>query len=225
MMGLNVIHYSYMTGVQKFIHVGTVCAYPKYCPVPFKESDIWNGYPEETNAPYGIAKKSLFVMLEAYRKQYGFNSTVLVPCNLYGPRDNFNPNTSHVIPALIKKFVEAKQSGAASVVCWGTGNATREFLYVENAADAIVRSMTIPTGSSPINLGGGQEISIRDLAYKIAGLVGYSGNIEWDSSKPDGQPRRFLDISLAQQILNWNPTTTLDVGLEETVRWYLSQQV
>lgn len=221
MMGLNLIEASNMVGIRKFIHVGTVCAYPKHCPVPFKEEDIWNGYPEETNAPYGIAKKALFVMLESYRKQYNFDSSILVPSNLYGPYDNFNPDTSHVIPAMIKKFVEAKNTGAESVVCWGSGNATREFLYAENAADAIVKSIQVNTGDSPINLGGGQEISIRDLANKIASKVGFEGRIEWDVSKPDGQPRRFLDISLAHRVLNWVPTTTLDDGLETTVSWYM----
>jgi GDP-L-fucose synthase len=223
-MGMNLIECSKNYGVKKFIHIGTVCAYPKNCPVPFKESDIWNGYPEETNAPYGIAKKALFVMLDAYHREYNFNSSILVPSNLYGPGDNFKPESSHVIPAIIKKMVEAKESGASSVTCWGTGNATRDFLYVENAADAIVKSVSIDTGSCPINLGSGSEISIRDLTNLIAAKVGFSGEIVWDSSKPDGQPRRLLDISLAQQVLGWNPTTTFDDGLTRTIDWYLANR-
>lgn len=224
MMGLNLIECSNMIGIRKFIHVGTVCAYPKNCPVPFKESDIWNGYPEETNAPYGIAKKALFVMLDAYHREYNFDSSILVPSNLYGPGDNFKPESSHVIPAIIKKMVEAKESGAYSVTCWGTGNATRDFLYVENAADAIVKSISIDTKPQPINLGSGSEISIKDLTYLIAAKVGFSGEIVWDASKPDGQPRRLLDISLAQQILGWNPTVGLDEGLTRTIEWYLSNR-
>lgn len=224
MMGLNLIECSNMIGIRKFIHVGTVCAYPKNCPVPFKESDIWNGYPEETNAPYGIAKKALFVMLDAYHKEYNFNSSILVPSNLYGPGDNFKPESSHVIPAIIKKMVEAKESGASSVTCWGTGSATRDFLYVENAADAIVKSISIDTKPQPINLGSGSEISIRDLTNLIAAKVGFSGEIVWDVSKPDGQPRRLLDISLAQQVLGWNPTIGFDDGLTRTIEWYLSNR-
>lgn len=223
-MGLNLIECSNMIGIRKFIHVGTVCAYPKNCPVPFKESDIWNGYPEETNAPYGIAKKALFVMLDAYHREYNFNSSILVPSNLYGPGDNFKPESSHVIPAIIKKMVEAKESGAPSVTCWGTGTATRDFLYVENAADAIVKSVSIETKPEPINLGSGSEISIKDLTNIIANKVGFNGEIVWDSSKPDGQPRRLLDISLAQQVLGWNPTTTFDEGLGKTIEWYLNNR-
>jgi GDP-L-fucose synthase len=224
MMGLNLIECSRVAGVRKFIHVGTVCSYPKDCPTPFKESDLWNGYPEETNAPYGIAKKSLFVMLDAYYKEYGFNSSILMPSNLYGPGDNFKPESSHVIPAIIKKMVEAKDSGASSVTCWGSGSATRDFLYVENAADAIVKSLSIDTKPQPINLGSGSEISIKDLTNLIASKVGFNGEILWDSSKPDGQPRRLLDTSLAQQILGWNPTTGLDEGLTRTVEWYASNR-
>ena len=202
-MGTNVIHSSMKYGVDKFIMVGTVCSYPKYCAVPFVESDLWNGYPEETNAPYGIAKKALYVMLKAYEQQYGFNSTVLIPCNLYGPGDNFDPSSSHVIPALIKKFVDAKNNNETTVSCWGSGNATREFLYVDDAADAICYSLQTHTLADPINLGGGAEISIKNLAEKIGAVVGYSGDIIWDSSKPDGQPRRFLNIDAAKKILNW----------------------
>lgn len=224
MMGLNLIECSREVAVDKFVHVGTVCAYPKYCTAPFKESDIWNGYPEETNAPYGVAKKALFVMLDSYHKQYAFNSTILVPSNLYGPGDNFKPDSSHVIPAIIKKMVEAKETGATSVTCWGTGSATRDFLYVENAADAIIKSVSIETKPEPINLGSGSEISIKDLTNIIAGKVGFNGEIRWDSSKPDGQPRRLLDISLAKQVLGWNPTTTFDEGLGETIEWYLNNR-
>lgn len=219
-MGLNVIHSSCFLGVKKFIMVGTVCSYPKYCSVPFKESDLWNGYPEETNAPYGIAKKALYVMLDSYKKQYNFNSTILVPCNLYGPNDNFKPESSHVIPALIKKLFDAKKSGSEKVICWGTGNATREFLYVDDAALAIMNSIMVDTDSVPINIGGGIEIKIKELVQKIRGLIGYTGQIEWDISKPDGQPRRFLDISRAKNILGWVPETSFDNGLEKTIEWY-----
>jgi GDP-L-fucose synthase len=219
-MGLNLIESSRIYGVGKFIQLGTVCSYPKYCEVPFKEQDIWNGYPEETNAPYGIAKKALFVMLDAYRKEYNFNSTILVPCNLYGPYDNFNPDTSHVIPALIKKFVQAKNNKDSNVSCWGTGRATREFLYVKDAAEAIVKSININTDCSPINLGGGEEISIYNLANQIASSVGYDGNISWDSSKPDGQPRRYLDVGRASQVLNWKASTSLEDGLKKTIAYY-----
>ena len=223
MMGSNIIHSSMECGVKKFVMVGTVCSYPKFCSVPFVENDLWNGYPEETNAPYGIAKKALYVMLKAYEKQYDFNSTVLIPCNLYGPNDNFDPNSSHVIPALIKKFVDAKNNNDKIVECWGSGNATREFLYVNDAADAICYSLNVKTGADPINLGSGCEISIRNLAEKVASMVGFSGEIVWNSSKPDGQPRRFLDVTLAKEILDWTPRTDFDIGLETTIRWYLSK--
>jgi GDP-L-fucose synthase len=222
MMGLNIIHASSIWNVKKFVMVGTVCSYPKYCPVPFKESDLWNGYPEETNAPYGISKKALYVMLDSYKKQYNLNSTVLVPCNLYGPNDNFNPSSSHVIPALIKKVVEAQHNDSPSVSCWGSGNATREFLYVDDAAEAIVSSLNIDTQPNPINLGGGVEISIKDLMQKIVGLIGYKGEIIWDASKPDGQPRRFLDTTLAETVLGWKAKTKFDDGLKTTITWYLN---
>lgn len=224
MMGLNLIESSRIVGIDKFVQVGTVCSYPKYCAVPFREDDIWEGYPEETNAPYGVAKKALYVMLDAYKKQYNFNSTVLVPCNLYGPFDNFNPDSSHVIPALIKKVVEAKEGGNNSIVCWGTGNATREFLYVDDAADAIVQSLSITTDTIPINLGTGSDISIKDLALKIIRATNYDCGIHWDNSKPDGQPKRMLDISRAKRILGWTPKTSLDEGLQQTVRWYYDSQ-
>ena len=220
LIGLNVIHNCYDYGVDKIVQIGTVCSYPKFTPVPFKEDDLWNGYPEETNAPYGIAKKASYVMLDSYKQQYDLNSTILVPCNLYGPYDNFDPKSSHVIPALIKKFIEAKQNRHDSVSCWGSGNATREFLYVNDAVEAIVKSLCVDTQPAPINLGGGQEISIRDLAEKIRAVVGYSGEIKWDTSKPDGQPRRFLDISRAKQLLDWEPKTNFDTGLKETIDWY-----
>ena len=219
-MGLNLIEASRLYHVNKFVQVGTVCAYPKICSVPFVEEDIWNGYPEETNAPYGVAKKALFVMLEAYYKQYNLKSCILVPSNLYGPGDNFKPESSHVIPALIKKFIDAKEGGLSFVDCWGDGSATREFLYVKDAAQAVVDGMEKINEPSPINLGGGSEVSIKDLATSIKDLVGYSGTIEWDESKPNGQPRRFLNISKAARLLGWKPKVSLIDGLAETVRWY-----
>ncbi len=220
MMGLNIIEQSRLAGVQKFIQVGTVCSYPKYCEVPFKENDLWNGYPEETNAPYGIAKKALYVMLQSYRQQYGLNSTILVPSNLYGPYDNFNPDSSHVIPALINKISYAVKNNIDSVSCWGSGNATREFLYVGDAAEAIVKSVSVDTDGSPINLGCGQDISIRDLVQTICSVMGYRGSVVWDSSKPDGQPKRMLDVTRSKDQLNWEASTSLDDGLKETLRWY-----
>lgn len=222
MMGSNLIHSCMINSVRKFVMVGTVCSYPKFCSVPFVEDDLWSGYPEETNAPYGIAKKALYVMLKGYEEQYGFNSTVLVPSNLYGPYDNFDPNSSHVIPALIKKFYEAKVNNT-DVECWGSGNATREFLYVEDASSAIVNSLNIKTKSNPINLGGGEEISIKNVSQKIAKIMDFKGNIKWDITKPDGQPRRLLDISKAKKILNWSPKISFDEGLEKTISWYLSE--
>lgn len=219
-MGINVIHQSYLQKVNKVILVGTVCSYPKFCKVPFKEEDLWNGYPEETNASYGIAKKSLMVMLEAYNQQYGLKGTSLLPCNLYGPGDNFNPNTSHVIPALIKKFIDAKHNNDKKVVCWGSGNATREFLYVEDAAEAVVKSVGVDTNLSAINLGGGREVTIRELVQQIGLLVGFQGEIEWDTTKPDGQPRRFLDSSRAEKVLGWKASTDFNKGLLQTIEWY-----
>lgn len=220
MMGLNIIESSRIVGINKFVQVGTVCSYPKYCAVPFREDDIWEGYPEETNAPYGVAKKALYVMLDAYKKQYNLNSTVIVPCNLYGPWDNFNPDSSHVIPALIKKVVEAKKYGDNSIECWGTGRATREFLYADDAADAIVKSLSVSTDTTPINVGTGSDITIYDLVIKIMKAVDYDCGVHWDASKPDGQPIRMLDISRAKSILGWTPKTSLDEGLQQTVRWY-----
>ena len=219
-MGLHLVEHARRSGVEKFVHTGTVCAYPKHCPVPFREDDIWNGYPEETNAPYGVAKKAIFVMLDGYRREYGLASAVALPVNLYGPGDNFDPASSHVIPALIRKCEEARLAGADEVVCWGTGSATREFLYVDDAAEGIVRAAEAMEEPVPINLGGGSEIAIRDLVAKIAAACGFNGRIVWDTSKPDGQPRRGLDISRARSLLDWEPRQSFDEGLAATVAWW-----
>ena len=222
-MGLHLVEHARRRGLRKFVHTGTVCAYPKHCPVPFREDDIWNGYPEETNAPYGVAKKAIFVMLDGYRREYGLASAVAVPVNLYGPGDNFDPASSHVIPALIRKCEDARRAGASEVVCWGTGAATREFLFVDDAAEGIVRAAEVMEEPVPINLGGGIEISIRDLVAKIAAACDYRGRIAWDSSKPDGQPRRGLDISRARALLGWSPRQDFDTGLRATVEWWRAQ--
>ena len=222
MMGLNVIEAARNFGVQKFVMVGTVCSYPKYCPVPFNEEDIWNGYPEETNAPYGIAKKALYTMLQAYEDQFGFNSTVLIPSNLYGPGDNFDPRFSHVIPALILKFKQAIDDNHRDVELWGTGEATREFLYVEDAAEAIVKSLTINTNADPINIGTGDEISIKDLANNIAHMMGFKGKIVFDTSMPDGQPRRCVDTRKAARILDFKAKTCINTGLRKAIDWFLT---
>lgn len=222
-MGLHLVEHARRHGLTKFVHTGTVCAYPKHCPVPFREDDIWNGYPEETNAPYGVAKKAIFVMLDGYRREFGLASAVALPVNLYGPGDNFDPASSHVIPALIRKCEEARISGADEVVCWGTGSATREFLYVDDAAEGIVRAAEVMEEPVPINLGGGAEIPIRDLVVKIAAACGFTGRIAWDASKPDGQPRRGLDISRARALLGWEPRQTFDAGLAATVAWWRAQ--
>jgi GDP-L-fucose synthase len=219
-MGLHLVEHARRHGLEKFVHTGTVCAYPKHCPVPFREDDLWNGYPEETNAPYGVAKKAIFVMLDGYRREYGLASAVALPVNLYGPGDNFDPASSHVIPALIRKCEEARLAGADEVVCWGTGSATREFLYVDDAAEGIVRAAEAMEEPVPINLGGGSEIAIRDLVAKIAAACGFNGRIVWDTSKPDGQPRRGLDISRARSLLNWEPRQSFDEGLAATVAWW-----
>ncbi len=219
-MGLHLVEHARRRGIEKFVHTGTVCAYPKHCPIPFREDDLWNGYPEETNAPYGVAKKAIFVMLDGYRRQYGLASAVTVPVNLYGPGDNFDPATSHVIPALIRKCEEARLAGADEVICWGTGSATREFLYVDDAAEGIVKAAEIIEEPLPINLGGGVEIAIRDLVAKIAAACGYAGRISWDASKPDGQPRRSLDITRAKTLLGWEPRQDFDTGLAATVAWW-----
>ncbi len=220
MMGALTLEYARQAGVHKYVAIGTICCYPKFTPVPFREDDLWSGYPEETNAPYGLAKKMLLVQSQAYRQQYGFNSVFLLPVNLYGPGDNFDPASSHVIPALIRKFVEAKDSRAATVEVWGDGTATREFLYVDDAAEAIVLATERYDGADPVNIGAGFEISIRDLAETIADLTGFDGQIVWDSSKPNGQPRRSLDVSRAEAGFGFRATTPFAVGLRNTVDWY-----
>ncbi len=219
-MGLHLIEEGRRQRLHKFVQIGTVCAYPKHCPVPFREDDLWNGYPEETNAAYGIAKKALLAMLQAYRSQYGFNGIYLLPVNLYGPGDNFDPEDSHVIPALICKFDQAVRTGQTEVECWGTGEATREFLYVDDAAEGILTATESYAGPLPINLGSGHEISIRDLAALIARMTGFSGRIRWDTSRPDGQPRRRLDTDRARQLLNWQAATDLQTGLKKTIDWW-----
>jgi GDP-L-fucose synthase len=219
-MGLNLIEAARVTGLEKFVCAGTICAYPKFTPVPFREEDFWNGYPEETNAPYGLAKKMLLVQLQAYREQYGFNGIYLTPVNLYGPRDNFDLQSSHVIPALIRKCVEAKQTGAAEIVAWGSGSATREFLYVEDAAEAIVVAAEKYNKPELVNLGSGEEISVRDLLEMIRTMVGATGVVRWDRGKPDGQPRRSLDTSRAVREFEWRAKTSLGAGLKETIEWF-----
>jgi GDP-L-fucose synthase len=222
MMGIQLLHEAQRAGVQKLVAASTICAYPKFCPVPFKEEDLWNGYPEETNAPYGIAKKILSVQSAAYREQYGFNSCVVYPVNLYGPRDNFDLETSHVIPAMLRKFHEAKREAHPSVVLWGDGTPTREFFYVEDCAEAMILAVERYESSEPLNLGSGSEIGIRELANKIARVVGYSGDIVWDATKPNGQPRRQLDVSRAREALGFSARTSLDDGLGRTYEWMLA---
>jgi GDP-L-fucose synthase len=224
MMGIQLMEQSRVAGVEKFVSIGTVCAYPKFTPVPFHEDELWNGYPEETNAPYGLAKRMLLVQGDAYRAQYGFNAIYLLPVNLYGPGDNFDPATSHVIPALIKRFVEAKQTGKRSVVNWGDGSPTREFLYVDDAAEAIVLATEAYDDPDPVNLGTGAEISMRELSETIAAKVGYDGEIVWDTTKPNGQPRRKLDTSRARDRFGFEAHTPFAAGLEATVRWYLASR-
>ncbi len=219
-MGAQLVEHARLAGVAKFVAIGTVCSYPKFAPVPFREEDLWNGYPEETNAPYGLAKKMLLVQAQAYREQYGFNSVFLLPVNLYGPRDNFDPRSSHVIPALIRKCVEAVEAGAPEIVVWGTGSATREFLYVEDAAEAIVLAAERYDGSEPVNLGTGTEISIRDLVGLIARHTGFTGRVVWDASMPDGQPRRMLDTTRAAKYFGFVATTSFEEGLRKTTDWY-----
>ena len=221
MMGVQLIEASRIAGVKKFVSIGTVCAYPKFTPVPFKEKDLWIGYPEETNAPYGLAKKMLLVQGDAYRQQYAFNSIFLLPVNLYGPGDNFNPDSSHVIPALMKKFIEAKRQNLKEVVVWGTGNATREFLYVEDGARAIILATKKYNKSEPVNLGASFEIPIKQLTRKIAKLSGFKGKIVWDKTKPDGQPRRKLDVSRAKKEFGFVSKVKFDEGLKKTYDWYL----
>ncbi|MGH7680730.1 MAG: GDP-L-fucose synthase family protein [Candidatus Eiseniibacteriota bacterium] len=223
MMGSLLMEHARRAGVTRFLSVGTICSYPKHTPVPFREEELWNGYPEETNAPYGLAKKMLLVQSQAYRQEYGFDAPNVLLVNLYGPHDNFNPETSHVIPALIRKCVEAVESGAAQIEVWGTGKATREFLYVEDAARGIAAAAERLQGSDPVNLGAGFEISIRELAEKIAALAGFKGRLVWNSSMPDGQPRRSLDTSKAEALLGWRATTTFDDGLRRTIDWFRSE--
>jgi GDP-L-fucose synthase len=219
-MGMHLIEGARKHGVKKFVQVGTICAYPKHTPVPFREEDLWNGYPEETNAPYGIAKKSLLVMCQAYRQQYGLNAIYLLPVNLYGPRDNFHLHTSHVIPALIRKCVTARQNGDPSVTAWGTGMVSREFLYAADCAEGLVAAMERYDSPEPMNLGSGREITIRDLTNTIARLARYDGEIVWDRSKPDGQPRRCLDVSRAWNTIGWRAKTPLEEGLQQTIEWF-----
>ena len=221
MMGLQLLEEARLQGVDKVVVAGTICAYPKFAPVPFKEDDLWNGYPEETNAPYGIAKKLLLVQSEAYRAQYGFNSVVLFPVNLYGPRDNFDLTTSHVIPAMIRKCVSAREQGAAEVSLWGDGSPTREFLYVADAAEGLLLGAERYDSSEPVNLGSGTEISIRDLAAQVARATGFTGRFVWDTSQPNGQPRRRLDVTRARERLGFAARTSFAEGLKRTVDWYL----
>jgi GDP-L-fucose synthase len=222
MMGIQMIEEARLRGVEKFVAIGTVCSYPKHTVVPFKESDLWNGYPEETNAPYGLAKKMLLVQAQSYREQYGFKAIFLVPVNLYGPRDNFDPESSHVVPALIRKCLEAKQAGKPAIVCWGDGTPTREFLYAEDCAEAIVMAAEKYDEDDPVNIGAGREISIKALAELIADLTGFQGQITWDTSKPNGQPRRCLDTSRAQQRFDFTAKTDFRDGLKKTIDWYIS---
>ncbi len=223
-LGVHLMHEAWKAKVEKFVAIGTICAYPKYTPVPFSENDLWNGYPEETNAPYGLAKKMLLVQAQAYRSQYGFNAIYLLPTNLYGPGDNFNPNSSHVIPALIRKFVEAKANSDVETVVWGTGAPTREFLYVSDAAKAIVLATQKYQGAEPINLGSSYEISIAELAHTIGDLVGYTGKIVFDVTKPDGQPRRKVDVTRAKENFDFISDTDFKTGLRKTIDWYIKNQ-
>jgi GDP-L-fucose synthase len=220
MMGAQMIEQARQDGVKKFVATGTICAYPKFTPVPFKEDDLWNGYPEETNAPYGLAKKMMLVQSQAYREQYGYNSIFLLPVNLYGPRDNFDPHSSHVIPALIRKCVEAERAGADHITCWGTGAATREFLHADDCAEGLLLAAQRYDKSDPVNLGAGFEISIKDLAELIVKLTGFQGGIEWDASKPDGQPRRCLDTARAEAEFGFRARIGFEEGLRQTIDWY-----
>ena len=224
MMGVQLIHQAWLKGVEKFVAIGTICAYPKFTPIPFKEEDLWNGYPEETNAPYGLAKKMLLVQSQAYREQYGYNSIFLLPVNLYGPGDNFNPASSHVIPALIRKYLEAKEQGASEIVAWGDGTPTREFIYVEDAAEGITLATERYNSSEPVNIGSGFEISIKELAETIARLTGFTGNIRWDTTKPNGQPRRKLDTTRARDAFGFEAKTNFEEGLKRTIAWYANER-
>ncbi|MBI5935038.1 MAG: GDP-L-fucose synthase [Chloroflexi bacterium] len=220
MMGVELMHQAYKRGVGKFVAIGTVCAYPKFTPVPFKEDDLWIGYPEETNAPYGLAKKMMLVQAQSYRQQYGFNSIFLLPVNLYGPRDNFNLKTSHVIPALIRKAIDAKERGDAELPVWGDGSPTREFLYVEDAADGIVTAAEKYNGDLPVNLGSGYEISIKDLSEMIVKLTGFDGKLSWQTDKPNGQPRRGLDVTRAKELFGWSAQVPFEEGMKRTIEWF-----
>lgn len=219
-MGVELMHQAYKHNVGKFVATGTVCAYPKFTPVPFMEEDLWNGYPEETNAPYGLAKKMMLVQSQTYRQQYGFNAIYLLPVNLYGPRDNFNLQTSHVIPALIRKAVEAGERGDKELPAWGDGSPTREFLYVEDAADGLVTAAEKYNGDLPVNLGSGYEISIKDLTEMVAKLTGFTGKIVWQTDKPNGQPRRGLDVSRAKELFNWSAQVSFEEGMKRTIEWF-----
>jgi len=225
MMGVQLMHQGWQRGVEKFVAIGTICAYPKYTPIPFREEDIWNGYPEETNAPYGLAKKMLLVQSQAYREQYGWNSLFLVPVNLYGPGDNFNPASSHVIPALIKKCVEARDAGEKEIVAWGDGSPTREFIYVEDAAEGIVLATERYNSSDPVNIGSSFEISIKDLTELIARLTGFEGEIRWDTTKPNGQPRRKLNVSRARERFGFEAKVPFEEGLKRTIAWYEENRI
>jgi GDP-L-fucose synthase len=220
MMGIQLMHEAWKRGVSKFVAIGTVCAYPKFTPVPFKEENLWDGYPEETNAPYGLAKKMLLVQAQAYRQQYGFNAVYLLPVNLYGPGDNFNLETSHVIPALVRKCIEAQERGDQEIVLWGDGSPTREFIFAGDAAEGILSAAEYYNGSEPVNIGSGQEISIKHLAELITSLTGYEGRLVWDTSKPNGQPRRGLDTSRAAEYFGWRARVNFEEGLRQTIAWY-----
>lgn len=224
MMGCQLMEAGRLAGIEKFVALGTICCYPKFAPVPFREDQLWDGYPEETNAPYGLAKKMLLVQSQAYRQQYGFNSIFLMPVNLYGPNDNFNPDTSHVIPALIKKIYDAKLGGKKEISVWGTGKATREFLYVEDAAEGIALATEKYGKSDPVNLGAGFEVSIKDLVELIVRLMDFRGNIAWDDTKPDGQPRRMLDTSRAEMEFGFKARTSFESGLQRTIEWYTGRR-
>ena len=220
MMGVQLIEQGRLRNIEKFVAIGTICAYPKFTPIPFKEDELWNGYPEETNAPYGLAKKMLLVQSQSYRAEYGFNSIFLLPVNLYGPGDNFDPASSHVIPALIKKCVDANESGADYIECWGTGNVSREFIYAADAAEGILLATEHYNGAEPVNIGAGFEITIKELAEKIVKLTDFVGEIRWDPSKPDGQPRRCLDVSQAKKLFGFEAKTTFEEGIKATIEWY-----
>ena len=224
MMGVQLIHHAWQKDVSKFVAIGTICAYPKYTPIPFKEEDLWNGYPEETNAPYGLAKKMLLVQSQAYREQYGYNSIFLLPVNLYGPGDNFNPASSHVIPALIRKCLEAKEQNASEIVAWGDGSPTREFIYVDDAAEGITLATMRYNSSDPVNIGSNFEISIKELTELIARLTGFEGEIRWDTGKPNGQPRRKLDTSRAKERFGFEAKTNFEAGLRRTIEWYANER-